>query len=57
MTSFAENLQTDAPVLESAEVEDGAIIEANGVYTISDELELKDVEQNQDFKALVDSVL
>ena len=57
MTSFAENLQADAPVLESAEVEDGAIIEANGVYTISDELELKDVEQNQDFKALVDSVL
>ena len=57
MTGFAENLSTETPILEAAEMQDGAIIETEGVYSIAKDLEIKDIKQNLDFKALVDSVL
>lgn len=57
MTGFGENLTEETPILEGADVPEGAIVESEGVFSISDILDTKDVKQDKDFKALVDSIL
>nr|MCR4580033.1 hypothetical protein [Treponema sp.] len=56
MTNFAQESRfygTDLPAAEPVE----AIVEDNGVYSITRDLEYSDVIQDPEFKALVDSVL
>ncbi len=59
MTNFADNLSINMPELEAAGAgtEEKVIVEEDGVFSISDQLEYTDVVQDQDFKELVDSVL
>lgn len=57
MTGFGENLTEETPILEGADVPEGAIVESEGVFSISGILDTKDVKQDKDFKALVDSIL
>ena len=57
MTAFAENLTGEMPVLEGISSDKDAIVEKNGVFSIAESLEYGNVQQNQEFKALVDSVL
>jgi len=61
MTSFGDNIEDDVPELEEALVipkgPDNAIVEEDGVYSISEDLEYTNVEQDADFKKLVDSIL
>ena len=61
MISFGENLSQDVPELEGAlSVPMGpadAIVEKDGVFSISENLDCTDVVQDQDFKNLVDSIL
>ena len=61
MTSFGENVAEDVQELPSAFVipkgPDDAIVEDDGVFSISEKLEYKDVPQDPDFKKLVDSIL
>ena len=61
MISFGENLSQDVPELEGAlSVPKGsadAIVEKDGVFSISENLDCTDVVQDQDFKNLVDSIL
>ena len=53
MISFGDNLSQTVPELEGAE----AIVEKDGVFSISENLDCKNVVQDQSFKELVDSVL
>jgi len=56
MTSFSQESKfygTDLPAAEASET----IVERNGVYSITDDIEYSDVVQDPAFKALVDSVL
>ena len=56
MTSFSQESKfygTDLPAAEASET----IVEHNGVYSITDDIEYSDVVQDPAFKALVDSVL
>ena len=59
MTNFADNLSINMPELEAAGTgtEEKVIVEEDGVFSISDQLEYTDVVQDQGFKELVDSVL
>ncbi len=61
MTAFGENLTQDMPELESAlTIPKGpadAIVENDGVFSISKNLEYTDVVQDKAFKELVDSIL
>ena len=59
MTNFADNLSINMPELEAAGAgtEEKVIVEEDGVFSISDQLEYTDVVQDQGFKELVDSVL
>ena len=61
MTDFADNLSQEVPELDSAlaipKGPDNAIVEKDGVFSISEDLEYTDVVQDQGFKELVDSVL
>ena len=56
MTSFADNLASEMPVLEAASPEN-PIVENEGVFSISENLDYGEVKQDKNFKALVDSVL
>ncbi|MCR4953458.1 MAG: hypothetical protein K6A43_05225 [Treponema sp.] len=56
MTQFASN-QNQAEIAELEEETTEAIVEENGVYTISDSLAFTDLAVNPDLKNLVDSVL
>ena len=56
MTTFAQESRfygTDLPSAESSQT----IVENNGVYSITNNIEYSDVVQDPAFKALVDSVL
>ena len=61
MISFADNLSQDVPELEGTlEIPKGpadAIVEKDGVFSISETLKYTDVVQDKDFKNLVDSIL
>ncbi len=61
MTSFGDNLSEDIPELDSVlaipKGPDDAIVENNGVFSISETLEYTNVIQDPDFKNLVDSIL
>ena len=57
MTNFADNLILETPELEAASMPENAIVEVDGVFSISNNLDFKSVKQDMDFKALVDSVL
>ena len=61
MTSFGDNVAEDVPELESAlaipKGPDDAIVEEDGVFSISENLEYTNVIQDPDFKELVDSIL
>lgn len=61
MISFGDNLTQEVPELEDAaslpKAPDGTIVENDGVFSISENLEYTDVIQDADFKKLVDSVL
>ena len=61
MTDFADNLSQEVPELDSAlaipKGPDNAIVEKDGVFSISEDLEYTDVVQDQAFKQLVDSIL
>ncbi len=61
MTGFGENISDDVEELEPAlvipEGPDDAIVEEDGVFSISDKLEYTNVIQDPDFKNLVDSIL
>ena len=56
MISFADNLTQEIPELEG-EGNAEAIVEKDGVFSISEDLEYADVVQDKGFKELVDSVL
>ena len=53
MIGFGDNYSQDMPELESA----NAIIEEDGVFSISENLEYTNVVQDPEFKELVDSIL
>ena len=61
MTTFADNLDTEVPELESAlsipQAPENTIVENDGVYSISENIEYTNVIQDPDFKELVDSIL
>ena len=61
MTTFADNLDTEVPELESAlsipQAPENTIIENDGVYSISEDIKYTNVIQDPDFKELVDSIL
>ena len=61
MTSFGDNLSEDIPELDSVlaipKGPDDAIVENDGVFSISETLEYTNVIQDPDFKNLVDSIL
>ena len=61
MTSFGDNLSEDIPELDSVLAipngPDDAIVENDGVFSISETLEYTNVIQDPDFKNLVDSIL
>ena len=61
MTSFGDNLSDDIPELDSVlaipKGPDDAIVENDGVFSISENLEYTNVIQDPDFKNLVDSIL
>ncbi len=61
MTTFADNLDTEVPELESAlsvpQAPENTIVENDGVYSISEDIEYTNVIQDPDFKELVDSIL
>lgn len=61
MTGFGENVSDDVEELEPAlvipEGPDDAIVEEDGVFSISENLEYTNVIQDPDFKNLVDSIL
>ena len=61
MTGFCEDVPEDVPELESAltipKGPDNAIVENDGVFSISENLEYTNVVQDPDFKNLVDSIL
>ena len=53
MTSFGDNLSEEVPELQEEKV----IVEEDGVFSIAEDLKCTDVEQDADFKKLVDSIL
>ena len=55
--NFAEELQELKPALEIPKGPDDAIVEEDGVFSISENLEYTNVIQDPDFKNLVDSIL
>lgn len=61
MTNFGDNLSEDIPELDSVlaipKGPDDAIVENDGVFSISETLEYTNVIQDPDFKNLVDSIL
>ena len=61
MTRFADNIDAEVPELESAltipVAPENTIVEKDGVFSISDNLEYTNVVQDPDFKELVDSIL
>ncbi len=61
MTNFGDNLSEDIPELDSVlaipKGPDDAIVENDGVFSISETLEVSNVVQDPDFKKLVDSIL
>ncbi len=61
MTRFADNIDKEVPELESAltvpDASEDTIIEKDGVYTISENLEYTNIIQDPEFKELVDSIL
>ena len=61
LTNFGDNVSEDIPELSSVlaipKGPDDAIVEEDGVYSISEDLEYTNVEQDADFKKLVDSIL
>ena len=61
MTEFGDNLSQTIPELEPAlsvpKAPADAIVEKDGVFSISENLEYTDVVQDKDFKQLVDSIL
>ena len=61
MTRFADNLDSEVPELESAltipTAPDNTIVEKDGVFSISENLEYTNVVQDPEFKELVDSIL
>ncbi len=61
MTGFGENVSDDVeelkPALVIPEGPDDAIVEKDGVFSISEDLKYTNVIQDPDFKNLVDSIL
>lgn len=57
MTKFAENLTDETPILDAAEIPENAIIEEDGVFSISQIKDYENMGQDKDFKSLVDSIL
>lgn len=57
MTNFAENLTDETPILDAAEIPENAIIEQDGVFSISQIKDYEKMGQDKDFKSLVDSIL
>ena len=57
MTNFAENLTDETPILDAAEIPENAIIEEDGVFSISQIKDYEKMGQDKDFKSLVDSIL
>ena len=57
MISFADNLSDNVPVLEESSEAAETIVEKDGVFSISENIEYSAVEQDKSFKELVDSVL
>ena len=57
MTNFAENLTDETPILDAAEIPENAIIEEDGVFSISQIKDYENMGQDKDFKSLVDSIL
>ena len=57
MTKFAENLTDETPILDAAEIPENAIIEQDGVFSISQIKDYEKMGQDKDFKSLVDSIL
>lgn len=57
MTDFAENLTDETPILDAADIPENAIIEEDGVFSISQIKDYENMGQDKDFKSLVDSIL
>ena len=61
LTNFGDNVSEDIPELSSVlaipKGPDDAIVEEDGVFSISENLECTNVVQDPDFKKLVDSIL
>ena len=57
MTNFAENLTDETPILDAADIPENAIIEEDGVFSISQIKDYEKMGQDKDFKSLVDSIL
>lgn len=57
MTEFAENVTSETPMLDAADAPQDAVIQEDGIFTISQQADYKNSAQDKDFKALVDSVL
>ncbi len=57
LTNFADNFIADMPELESVPSVENVILEKDGVFSISENLEYTNVFQDPEFKQLVDSIL
>ncbi len=57
MTSFGANYSGELQELEPEEDSDSVIVEENGVYSITENIDCSNTKQDPDFKALVDSIL
>lgn len=57
MTDFAENLTDETPILDAADIPENAIIEEDGIFSISQIKDYEKMGQDKDFKSLVDSIL
>lgn len=57
MTNFAENITSEIPMLDAANIPQGTIVQEDGIFSISQYADYKNSAQDKDFKALVDSVI
>ena len=57
LTNFAENFGLDIPELEEASAGENVIVENDGVYSISENIEYTNIVQDPEFKELVESIL
>lgn len=57
MTNFAENITSEIPMLDAANIPQGTIVQEDGIFSISQYADYKNSAQDKDLKALVDSVI